>query len=447
MNIINSATAQIKALLLASGASQGLDLIHVAGRNFLDLLKIGITATEGAFSGVLLALQTTRAASDEFQVIEFKSAAGAVSTFYVRGDGKIYTRGDIEALGDIACNAITGDGSGLTGLQSVNVSGSRFVGDLDTALTGTVAITNASATVTGTGTAFDTELAEGDAIKIEAEIFTVSAIASATSLTLDSNYAGSTDSGLTAYRDDELLSIESGDAVQHLKVDKNGDLYINGVKHIKPLQETTTVNFDDSMSAADIQALIDAQPRNLNGFKLTFQFADGSYTLNDKIIFSGFENGIVKVWGNASESTLATTKSVNLTFTYSAAACVQFSHCSAEVSFDYIKLTSNTSDCLMFTNCTAFYARAGYYTKTTGTPNGIVAIMSRGYVADTYFNGLGYAISAEQSSNLVSHNTAKTSVFPNYGLHASYGSEIAKSGSQVLGSTADELIANGGLVR
>src|SRR2546429_256613 len=54
-------------------------------------------------------------------------------------------------------------------------------GNLSLPLTGTVAVTQNSATVTGTGTAFSTELAVGDSIKIGSEVFTVSVISSATS--------------------------------------------------------------------------------------------------------------------------------------------------------------------------------------------------------------------------------------------------------------------------
>lgn len=66
-------------------------------------------------------------------------------------------------------------------------------------LTGTVATTNASATLTGTGTAFTTELLVGHDIIVNAQTKKVTAIASATSLTVDSNYS-STASALTAAR-------------------------------------------------------------------------------------------------------------------------------------------------------------------------------------------------------------------------------------------------------
>jgi len=71
---------------------------------------------------------------------------------------------------------------------------------LTKALTGTVAVTNLSTAVVGTGTLFTTELDVGDNIKIVAEVFTVAAITDDTHLTLSSAYQGTTGSGLTAYR-------------------------------------------------------------------------------------------------------------------------------------------------------------------------------------------------------------------------------------------------------
>jgi hypothetical protein len=67
-------------------------------------------------------------------------------------------------------------------------------GNLSSQLTGMVAVTQNSPTVTGTGTVFTTELAVGDSIKIGTSTFTVSAISSATSITLDANYTRRTTS-------------------------------------------------------------------------------------------------------------------------------------------------------------------------------------------------------------------------------------------------------------
>ncbi len=64
-------------------------------------------------------------------------------------------------------------------------------------LQGTVAVTNASPTVTGIATAFNTQLVAGSVIYINKTAYTVLSIASDTQLTLTANYAAATTSGLT----------------------------------------------------------------------------------------------------------------------------------------------------------------------------------------------------------------------------------------------------------
>ncbi|MBI3802396.1 MAG: beta-propeller fold lactonase family protein [Nitrospirae bacterium] len=67
-------------------------------------------------------------------------------------------------------------------------------------LTGTLALTGGTAEVTGTGTAFTTELEPGDRIKIGSSSAVVSAITSDTSLTLVAPYTGTTASNQVASR-------------------------------------------------------------------------------------------------------------------------------------------------------------------------------------------------------------------------------------------------------
>jgi len=67
-------------------------------------------------------------------------------------------------------------------------------------IAGTVSITNGSATVTGTGTAFTTALAVGMVIRFNAQTgtnYTILSIASNTSLTLTANYGGTTNASTT----------------------------------------------------------------------------------------------------------------------------------------------------------------------------------------------------------------------------------------------------------
>jgi hypothetical protein len=114
--------------------------------------------------------------------------------------------------------------SGNVGIGTITPTAQLHTqGSLSTALTGTVTVTAASAAVVGTGTAFTTALSVGDAIKVGSETFTVSAIADATHLTLDSNHvAGAT--AATAYADSALLKIDTGDSVNTFIIQANGNV-------------------------------------------------------------------------------------------------------------------------------------------------------------------------------------------------------------------------------
>lgn len=108
-------------------------------------------------------------------------------------------------------------------------------------LTGSVT-TYTSTQATGVGTAFDTELNVGDAIKINSEIFAISAIGSATALTLDSAAAGA--GTYSAYCDNNLLTVYNGDNTAKFTLNKSGEPIISG---------TATPTSDDACTAGLIR--------------------------------------------------------------------------------------------------------------------------------------------------------------------------------------------------
>lgn len=93
-------------------------------------------------------------------------------------------------------------------------------GNKDTkAITGTVAVTNGSATLTGTSTAFTTELKSGNTVVIATVEYRVVSITSNTVATLHTTYAGSTASGLTITANEQPASIAASDLAVVLGVD------------------------------------------------------------------------------------------------------------------------------------------------------------------------------------------------------------------------------------
>ena len=96
-------------------------------------------------------------------------------------------------------------------------------------LTGTIDVTNDSTTVTGSGTAFTTELVRGGSIEIAGVSYVVAAIVSDTELTLMNPYGGSTDTGLSCFAKESLFdgAYESGTRGQTVVVAGKGPIDIN----------------------------------------------------------------------------------------------------------------------------------------------------------------------------------------------------------------------------
>lgn len=60
---------------------------------------------------------------------------------------------------------------------------------------------------------------------------------------------------------------------------------------IGELLDDTHVNLTSTMSASQIQALVDAQPKDLAGKALTFQLGNGTYTIGQQLNFNDFHSG------------------------------------------------------------------------------------------------------------------------------------------------------------
>ena len=137
--------------------------------------------------------------------------------------------GDLEVIGNIKGNIADVTFDDIT-FDDITCSTVTIKGDLTVQITGTVAANNGSDAIEGTGTAFTTELAFGDSIKIESdiargyEIFTVHTVSDDDTLTINSNYEGTNDTGLLAHRDSDLFLVKSGDGVDMFKVDKSGGI-------------------------------------------------------------------------------------------------------------------------------------------------------------------------------------------------------------------------------
>jgi hypothetical protein len=113
-------------------------------------------------------------------------------------------------------------------------------GNKDTkSVTGTVAVANSSATVTGTGTAFTTELKVGNSLIIATVPYGISAIANTTSLTLTRVYAGTTNTSLTVTANESPAYILGTDKASIYGVDTTEAAVTRQITHAGWVQQTT----------------------------------------------------------------------------------------------------------------------------------------------------------------------------------------------------------------
>lgn len=208
----------------------------------------------------------------------------------------------------------------------------------------------------------------------------------------------------------------------------------------------TTINLNSTMSADIIQAKIDRIAKKLNGNRLTFQFADGTYTLNHLLDFSGFTGGELFVQGNQTENKFSghTNQAVILNFS---AGRLEFQGVT-QCEINNIRVIAPDVDftILHFNGVTGF-AVYGCYLECAGitTTAGIRANQSVGEIAAVRITKTLNGIIA-QSSIILSEGNAGVTTNPVNGLVSNSGF-ICKNGAQPAGTTTNEVLNKGGLIR
>lgn len=217
-----------------------------------------------------------------------------------------------------------------------------------------------------------------------------------------------------------------------------------------------TINFDNTMSAADMQALIDPLHRNIpTNHQLIIQFEDGNYTVDAALLFSGFYGGgDLIIQGNRGDGNiLYTAQSVYLDFNNSTHA-IQIQNCDVRIYIYNLKIrtvTTSSNYCPVYIiNCPE--ATVCYnYLLGTNTANGSGLFITRGshsYANSNYVATILYGLRESYNSHMASYNNDDVGgSSPAYGLYAEYGGAIGKRGTQPAGGTANELTNYGGVIR
>jgi len=242
----------------ASNFTTSTGVITVDGKAGIDLAANGTNAIQIASDGdVSFAATSGTNTNPDFLVAGYARFSDALEVDNIKIDGNTITSIDVNGAikitpngtGSVVISKVDIDSGTIDDVIITGGTASSLVtsrGNTDVGLTGTVAVTSGSATVNGTGTAFSSEIAAGDSIKIDSVVYDVDSVTSNAVLVLSAN-ASTSASGVSATKDSYLFRVKTGFGTDKLVVDKSGnvdiktgtltvagDLTVNGT--------TTTVN-------------------------------------------------------------------------------------------------------------------------------------------------------------------------------------------------------------
>jgi hypothetical protein len=212
------------------------------------------------------------------------------------------------------------------------------------------------------------------------------------------------------------------------------------------LSSNKTVAISSSFTTTQIQALIDVQPKNLNGYVLTFQFADGTYSLTSALQFKSFGNGVINIYGNSANNNSNQAKNVTVTGA-SGATAIYVSNC-PYVTVRYLRInhSGTNSRALNCDFCRIVTEYCSFVWTTANTTSGINFYLEYGVgrISSCNFAYGQFHIASVLSSILTSDSQSTTNNAA-YGLVADSGYIIKRAGSQPGGTTA-QLAQNGGMI-
>ena len=161
-------------------------------------------------------------------------------------------------------------------------------------------------------------------------------------------------------------------------------------------------------SITQIQELLNAEPQDLNGYTLTVQFQDGTYSITTPIDLSGFSNGTLNFSGNSADSTLSSSKSVKLIGTDGNRIIVKEDGALCNLAFRYLQFDgfNPVTGSIVLTEEVSCLFLACAFGVAGGTPS--TGIFFRGMnsrLLTNQFTGLDRAIEINTNANIHVSNT------------------------------------------
>ena len=218
---------------------------------------------------------------------------------------------------------------------------------------------------------------------------------------------------------------------------------------------TQTVTLLATDSDSELQDKIDAVPKyHPTGMETIFRLENAAHTTSVALDFSGFYGGgVVRIHGDITEtnnSILHTTQSATLTVTGAQGITLRNNYCHIEVR--NIKITADDGFQPMRIERSSFAeVRFNYLVnvaKTSASSRSVFALyVAMLNVEGNYFSNSSSGLYTSPLTMSYSNGNDDTGTAPNYGLWAQAGSIIAKNGTQPAGTTSNENVSSGAVIR
>ncbi len=234
----------------------------------------------------------------------------------------------------------------------------------------------------------------------------------------------------------------------------------SGVDHQLRVAATSgTITLLQADSSAQKQAKIDAVPRYIpDGITVTFQFeTGGTHTETATLFWTGFYGGgVINIQGNTGEANatdLHTTQDTILDFTTNAVDGLFCQTCRLEINITNLKIViqdSGATSAVAYASCFGIVRSLYNYLLGEGAVTTNYGILNNGSstvnCTKTYFSNTKYGFATALGMSFSKGND-ETGTDPTYGLYAYNAGIIGKRGTQPDGSTANERIQYGGVIR
>ena len=210
------------------------------------------------------------------------------------------------------------------------------------------------------------------------------------------------------------------------------------------------------MSSAEIQQIIDGVGKHIHsGVTITFQFADGTYSLTNSLIWEGFYGGgTIIVDGNTSETSgLHTSQAVVIDGSSLSSDTLSFRNIHVHTYVRYLAAKGSDTSwhaAFSFIRCSAIEVQYSYAYSDSKTNTNIgfgANWQTLGKWHYCYVSNTHYGFNADQGSTMISENNASTGTDPTYGLRAGLAGTIGRYNTQPSGSTSDTDAHSSGEIR